>query len=80
LLLHYEILKATNYRNENPEKENFIWHCLSYCFTHFMVGCIALWVFNTIFNVILVVFWQLVLSVEETGVPSENHQPATSYW
>jgi hypothetical protein len=45
-----------------------------------MVGCVALWVFNTIFNIILVVFWQLVLSVEETRVPSENHQPATSYW
>jgi hypothetical protein len=26
-----------------------------------------------------VVLWQLVLLVEETGVPRENHRPATSH-
>jgi hypothetical protein len=26
-----------------------------------------------------VILWQLVLLVEETGVPGENHRPATSY-
>ena len=30
-------------------------------------------VFNAIFNNILVISWLLVLLVEETGVPQENH-------
>ena len=35
-------------------------------------------VLNATFNNILVISWQSVLLVEETGVPGENHQPATS--
>jgi hypothetical protein len=30
-------------------------------------------VFNVTFNNILVILWQSVLLVEETGVPRENH-------
>jgi len=30
-------------------------------------------VFNTTFNNILVISWQTVLLVEETGIPGENH-------
>jgi hypothetical protein len=37
-------------------------------------------VFNATFNNISVISWQSVLLVEETGVPEENHWPATSYW
>ena len=37
-------------------------------------------VFNATFNNISVISWQSVLLVEETGVPGENHQPATSHW
>jgi hypothetical protein len=33
-------------------------------------------VFNATFNNISVISWWLVLLVEETGVPGENHQPA----
>jgi hypothetical protein len=33
-------------------------------------------VFNTTFNNILVISWQAVLLVEETGVPGENYRPA----
>ena len=30
-------------------------------------------VFNTTFNTISVIEWKSVLSLEETGVPGENH-------
>jgi hypothetical protein len=35
-------------------------------------------VFNATFNNISVISWRPVLLVEETGVPGENHRPATS--
>jgi hypothetical protein len=35
-------------------------------------------VFNSTLNNISVILWRSVLSVEETGVQGENHQPATS--
>jgi len=37
-------------------------------------------VFNATFNNISAISWRLVLSVEETGVPGENHRPVASYW
>ena len=39
------------------------------------VSCRHEWfmVFNATFNNISVILWQLVLLVEETGVPRENH-------
>jgi hypothetical protein len=40
---------------------------------------IRVMVFNTTFNNISVILWQLVLLVEETGVPEENHRPAASH-
>ena len=36
-------------------------------------------VFNVTFNNISVISWWSVLLVEETRVPWENHQPATSH-
>ena len=36
-------------------------------------------VFNATFNNISVISWRLVLLVEETGVPGENHQPVASH-
>ena len=36
-------------------------------------------VFNSTFNNISVISWWSVLLVEETGVPRENHRPATSH-
>jgi hypothetical protein len=36
-------------------------------------------VFIATFNDISVVSWRLVLLVEETGVPRENHRPAASH-
>ena len=36
-------------------------------------------VFNVTFNNISVISWRSVLLVEETRVPGENHQPATSH-
>ena len=35
-------------------------------------------VLSIIFNNISVILWPSVLLVEETGVPGENHRPATS--
>ena len=37
-------------------------------------------VFNTTFNNISIRLWRSVLLVEETGVPGENHRPATNQW
>ena len=37
-------------------------------------------VFKDTFNNISDISWRSVLSVEETGVPGENHQPAASQW
>jgi hypothetical protein len=37
-------------------------------------------VFNATFNNISVISWLYVLLVKETGVPGENHRPATSHW
>jgi len=36
-------------------------------------------VFNTTFNNMLVISWQSVLLMEETGVPGENHPPIASH-
>ena len=36
-------------------------------------------VFNAPFNNIAVISWRSTLLVEETGVPGENHRPATSH-
>jgi hypothetical protein len=36
-------------------------------------------VFNATFNNIAVISWQLVLLVEETGEPRENHRPVASH-
>jgi len=36
-------------------------------------------VFNATFNNISVISWGSVLLVDETGVPSENHRPASSH-
>ena len=40
---------------------------------------VCLMVFNATFNNISVISWWTVLLVEETGVPTENHQPVTSH-
>jgi hypothetical protein len=37
-------------------------------------------VFNVIFNNISVILWRLVLLVEETRVPRENHRTVASHW
>ena len=39
----------------------------------FVEGGRGVMVFNTTFNNISVISWRSVLSVEETGVPGENH-------
>ena len=36
-------------------------------------------VFNASFNNISIISWRLVLLVEETGVPGENHRSAASH-
>ena len=44
---------------------------------HFRFGWFM--VFNVTFNNISVISWRLVLLVEETGVPEENHRPGASH-
>jgi hypothetical protein len=36
-------------------------------------------VFNVTFNNISAISWQVVLLVEDIGVPEENHKPAASH-
>ena len=43
-----------------------------------MVGWFV--VCNATFNNISVISWRLVLLLEETGVPGENHIPVASHW
>jgi hypothetical protein len=40
---------------------------------------VVVMVFNATFNNISVISWWSVLLVDETGVPRENHRPATSH-
>ena len=40
---------------------------------------ISVTVLKTTFSDITVTSWRLVLLVEETGVPGENHQPAANH-
>jgi hypothetical protein len=41
---------------------------------------VRLTVFNATFDNISVISWRSALLVEETGVHTENHQPAASHW
>ena len=43
----------------------------------YILSGLGLWCVT--FNNISVVSWQSVLLVEETGIPGENHRPATSH-
>ena len=36
-------------------------------------------VFNATFNNISIILWRLILLVDETGVPRENHRPVASH-
>jgi len=44
-----------------------------------VVGRFWFMVFNDTINNISAISWRLVLLVEETGVPGENHRPAASH-
>ena len=37
-------------------------------------------VLNSTLNNSSVILWQLIVLVDETGVPCENHWPVASYW
>jgi hypothetical protein len=43
------------------------------------LGLVWFMVINATFNNISVRSWKSVLLVKETGVPGENHQPATGH-
>jgi hypothetical protein len=46
-----------------------------------MIGVmVKVMIFNAIFNNISEISWRSDLLVDETGIPKENHRPATSYW
>jgi hypothetical protein len=50
------------------------------CYEMYMVGFgFGFMMFNTTSNNILVISWQSVLLVAETGVPVENHLPVASH-
>ena len=49
------------------------------CIGREMVCLVWLLVFNVTFNNISVISWRLVLLVQETRVPGENHRPVSSH-
>jgi hypothetical protein len=55
----------------------FFTYLFSITFIYFFISFM---VFNATFNNISVIQWRLVLLVEETGAPGENHRPAASHW
>ena len=67
-----------------------VWYILRHSVTYPNTKCIysllilynVVWfmVFNATFSNISVISWWSVLSVEETRVPGENHQPGSSHW
>jgi hypothetical protein len=55
------------------------------CHLHFNskwynIGLVWFMLFNGTFNNVSTISWWSVLLVEETGVPGENHRPASSHW
>jgi hypothetical protein len=50
-------------------------------FTHppDLIWLVGFMVLNATFDTILVISWRLILLVEETGGPRENHRPAASH-
>jgi hypothetical protein len=56
--------------NDNPQE---------YTRTYKIDRRVRFMVFNATFYNISVISWQLVLMVEETEVPGENHRPAASH-
>jgi hypothetical protein len=49
------------------------------CFDLFCLFVLGFFVVFFVFNDISVISWWLVLLVEETGVPGENHRPAARH-
>ena len=50
------------------------------CILMILIGLeVRAMVFNTTINNISVILWRSALSVEETGVPGENHLPVPSH-
>ena len=64
---------------QNKNKKSSIFTCqviiwkICFLFVCFMV-------LNATFNNISVIYWRLVVLVEETGEPRENHRPVASHW
>jgi hypothetical protein len=58
-----------------------LYHWYSRCNKSYKIRGGGWWfmVFNTTFNNTSVISWRLVLLLEETGVPRENHRPVTSH-
>jgi multidrug transporter EmrE-like cation transporter len=54
-------------------------YCSHSSFVIFGIGLVWSMVFNVTFNNFSVISWRLVLLVEETGVPGENHRPVASH-
>jgi hypothetical protein len=75
---------VNNSTNINKTKNNLssqlIEHkIMTYDIGNLNPGLVRVMVFIATFNNISVISWQSVSLVEESGVPGENHQPATSH-
>jgi hypothetical protein len=74
VILHEKICVLT--------EKNYI-QLTSYCFCveilWFLCLFVCLMVFKATFNNISVLSWRLILLVEETGGPGENHRPVANF-
>ena len=61
----------------NDKDDSHLEHIKKYVILTFWVRIVVL---NATFNNISFISWRSVLLVKETGVPGENHRPATSHW
>ena len=76
IMLYRILLEVNNYIMSSIHLERIIWLVKKVTRD---IGVMVV-VFNATFRNISVISWRSALLVQESGVPEENHRPATSHW
>ena len=66
-------------KNHNPLPLQVKWSVPKLLLETYKLLMVWSMVLNATFNNISVISWRLVLSVDETGIPGENHRPVASH-
>jgi hypothetical protein len=79
LSLRDHLFETTFWWQEERSLRKWSWRhkVISQSLNNLFAKMVWFMVFNTTFNNISVILWRSVLLVEETGVPRENHLPAS---